>query len=189
MRIKYLSICTLIIIIALICANCTYLKNRGNDACDILDIGITVTDKWQPDFALYVDLFSVLSVGVSSIDGKFLGWSNRQIGWLDYTDKSWALLVWGSEKEGAGEFNPHDPHQVRADQSDLTERPKFNTGIVRIIAEDNAPPPFKFFECDKVVHIGWIGIQAPCRPLEIVDFILGWTTLDIMGDDNINKGK
>jgi hypothetical protein len=37
--------------------------------------------------------------------------------------------------------------------------------------------------CRKNLHLGWIGVYNVCRPVDLVDFILGWGGLDIVGDD------
>jgi hypothetical protein len=29
----------------------------------------------------------------------------------------------------------------------------------------------------------WLGLHLGFNPLELIDFILGWTTIDIFGDD------
>ncbi|MCX7765170.1 MAG: hypothetical protein N2246_00465 [Candidatus Sumerlaeia bacterium] len=162
---------------------CTYLNQRGKDALDIFDVGISVTDKWSPDFAVYANPFQIAPLGYSRINGRFLGIANRQAGWLKHEQRCWASILWGSEQKGSGRFNPFDPHQARKDQVELTERPQFNVGILRMLLKDNLPPTLQFFECDKWVHLGWIGIRANCRPLDLIDFILGWTTLDLAGDD------
>lgn len=177
----------LLLVISLTITGCAYLRARGNDALDIIDIGITVNDKWSPDFGIYADFFSITPIGFCRIDGKELGIGNRQIGWLDYIDKSWGVLLWGSELKGAGKFNPTDPHQARKDQRNLETRPRFNTGIVRMSMEDNLPPLLCFFECDRGVHLGWIGLHFTLRPVDLIDFVLGWTTLDILGDDHLTQ--
>jgi hypothetical protein len=164
-------------------SGCSYMKNRGNDLSDVFDVGITVTPKIKPEFALYVDFFTILPIGYSSLDNKLLGLENRKSGYLDYTKRSWGLILWGSEKQGSEPFNPLDPHQARDDQRDLTERPKFDTGIVSRVTGDDPPPSSQIYQCDKLAHIGWVGILLNCRILELMDFVAGWTTLDFMDDD------
>ncbi len=180
------SITIIFVVLALgVSTGCAYLNARGRDALDIMDIGITVTDKWSPDFSLYADFFQITPIGYTSIDGKVLGIGNRQIGLLNYENNSWGILLGGSDRKGSGAFNPEDPRQVRADQRDASERPRFNTGVVRMIAEGNAPPTPTFFECDRGIHLGWIGFHFSLRPLDLLDFILGWSTLDILEDDDV----
>ncbi|NQU42613.1 hypothetical protein HQ520_04965 [bacterium] len=173
-------------------SGCSYLSDRGRDALDIFDLGITITPEAKPDFAIYFDFFNMLPVGYGNVDGKMIGWGNRQMIFLDdtpldYTLHSWGALVWGSEKYGTGSFIPADPRQVRDDQRDLLERPRYNAGVARVISEEeNRPPWTHYFECQRALHLGWIGIVFNLRPLDVVDFVVGWTTVDFMGDDHLN---
>ncbi|MCD6385073.1 hypothetical protein J7M23_04775 [Candidatus Sumerlaeota bacterium] len=182
---RVIKLFSILLITSLTITGCTYLRARGNDALDIIDVGITITDKWSPDFGIYADFFSLTPTGFTHIDGKMIGIGTRQAGLLDYKDDSWGVLVWGSERRGSGKFNPLDPHQARRDQQNAETRPRFNNGVIRMILKNNASPLPRFFECDHGIHLGWIGVYKICRPLDLIDFILGWTTLDILGDDHI----
>lgn len=171
-------------------AGCTYLANRGRDAIDIVDIGLTVSKK--PGFALYVDFFNITPVAVSHVDGTYLGIGNRQFGALDHKDRAWGALLWGSEQVNTGEFDPDNPHlispgkvrQMREAGEPLPEQaPRYNVGLVRMVAQDNSPPGPTFLSCRRTIHLGWIGIHNIMRPIDLLDFILGWTTIDIVGDD------
>jgi hypothetical protein len=159
------------------------MGDRGRDALDMVDLGITINTHARPDFAVYGDIFSLIQLGYAHVDGKAIGIGNRQIGVLDHEFKNWGALVWGSEQKGSGAFDPTDPHQARPDQHELTERPRFDVGLLRLGESDNPPPAVQFLEVDRGFHLGWIGIFATVRPLDIIDFVLGWTTIDIIGDD------
>ena len=175
----------MIAVIAIFSSGCTYMSQRGNDAKDIFDIGFTVTPHLKPDFAIYLDFFGRTPIGGAYMeDARLLGVGARKTGWLKVENKSWGAIAWGSEYAGVGEFNPENPYQAREDQKNLTERPRWNTGFVRMAIQGDTPHPIQFAACDKGVHLGWIGFMANCRPLELIDFLLGWTTLDILDDDN-----
>lgn len=167
-------------------SGCAYMQKRGHDAMDIIDIGLTVNDGLTPRFGLYLDFFNSLPIGYSTVDGKLLGMGNRQLGLLDYKHRSWGLLTVGQEQKGAGPFNPTDPHQARPDQMDVTERPEFDVGLAGRDG-DEPPPHLQYFECDRVLHLGWIGIQATIRPFDLFDFLLGWANVDILHDDDVKK--
>jgi len=184
---KALSFLILAAALACLFSGCAYMKDRGNDLIDIMDLGITVNDKIEPQFGLYIDFFNILPLGYSHIEAKTIGFGNRQGGWLYYADDSWGVIFWGREMKALGEFNPKDPHRTRKDQREATEWPYYNVGLARMISEDDSPPTAQFIECQRVLHLGWIGIFAHLRPIDVVDFILGWTTLDIVGDDNITE--
>lgn len=183
---------TIILMLSLVGSSltgCGYFRSRGNDALDMVDLGITVTTHVKPDFALYIDFFNVTPIGYSSVNGKLLGMCNRQGGWLDYNSKDWGVLPYGQEKHGTEWLNTQDPYQVRPDQKDITERPKYDVGFVGTFTGDNPPPKMQFIECNRMFHLGWIGIVLNLRPAEMLDFILGWTTLDIVSDDGLERTK
>ena len=161
-----------------------YLRNRANDAMDLADIGITITPALQPQFAAFFDFYNFTPLGYADVKGKLLGVGNRQIGWLDYEFQAWGLLVWGQRKYGAGKFNPADPHQARSNQKNITERQKYDVGFLGSFAGKNPPPELWFMDCGpRILHLGWIGIVETSRWPDVVDFLLGWTTLDLLRDD------
>jgi hypothetical protein len=172
------------LVLVAVLAGCSYLKKRGNDASDVFDLGFTISKK--PQFGLYLDWFNITPFGFSQIDGWLLGWGMRHAGTPGYQEHAWGVLLWGSEKCGIGPFNPKDPHQASSSYAgSKDERPRYDAGIIRLIAGENPPPLTHYIECNKGFHLGFIGVYNTCRPIEILDFVLGWTTLDIMGDDNI----
>jgi hypothetical protein len=178
------------LVAAVLSTSCTYMHNRGKDAMQMFDIGITVSPFSRPGLAVYGGVPGSIAVGGAYVpDAKLFGIGNNQAGWLDYEHRSYGLAVWGSSRQGAGTFDANDVYQARDDQRDLTERPRFNTGPVRSIVQDNAVPLPAWIECDKFVHVGYVGIVFNCRFLQILDFLAGWTTLDIMGDDNVKTGS
>ena len=169
--------------ILVLTSGCTYMQKRGHDAMDIIDIGIALPKGPKPQFGLYFDFFNILPLGYSHVEAKQIGMANRQAGYMDLEHTSWGVIGWGKEKKGSGEFDAFDAHQVRADLAGIEARPAYNVGIPRMSVEGDAPPPQQFFECDRIIYLGYIGIHATIRPFDILDFVLGWTTLDIMGDD------
>lgn len=190
-RIRQIALVTL----AAMAAGCgtTYMRNRGNDAKDIIELGVTTSDLDDPGFALYMDGWNVIPLGVSKVDGKYNGLGSRQFGHLDFHDDSWGALAWGSVETQIGEFDVNDPHQVWIEDMDKlraageplpTQMPRYNQGFVRLPMEDNAPPYPSFCPCGrKHIHLGYIGVFFGIHFCEALDFVLGWTTLDIMRDD------
>ena len=168
---------------------CAYMSDRGHDALDMIDIGVIVNNDSKPQLGLYIDNFSITPLGYADIKGTAYGTGSSQIGKLDFATKHWGALLWGSERETLGEFNPHDPRVARPDQADLTEPARYDAGIVSIVKGNDPPPKLQYVECNKLIYLGWIGLYAHCRPLDMLDFILGWTTIDIMGDDNRSVPK
>lgn len=168
-------------------SGCAYFKNRGNDAMDFLDVGVTVSDSWKPSFRCYFDMFVVTPIGFAATDCNFYGLSHRRFGKMDIRDHSWGVLLLGKERRGIGEFDASNPYHARQDQSDLTDWPTYKVGVVGLIAKPDPPPWRQFFEGKRGLHLGWVGIDLTCRINEMVDFLLGWTSLDIMSDDEYDR--
>ena len=159
---------------------------------EVIEIGITVSPHWQPDFALHANFFNLTPMGFSHIDGKYIGWGYRQAGVFDYKDHSWGLLLVGREDLQFGRFDANDPHQASASQiarlkaagQPLPQRMAiYDVGVVGMVKAGKTPPWPTFMACRKNIHLGWIGAFNICRPVDLVDFILGWSTIDIVGDD------
>ena len=161
-----------------------YMRNRLNDALDIVDLGITVTPQKEPQFALFFNFYNFLPFGYADVKGKILGLGNRHLGYSDFEMQAWGVLAWGQMKYGTGKFNPADPHQARINQYGLTERQKYDVGFIGSFAGKNPPPALWFVDCGpRIIHLGWIGLTETTRYADLFDFILGWTTLDILRDD------
>jgi hypothetical protein len=181
----------LLIAVAWAGSGCAYLKDRGRDAMDIVDLGITVNTQWKPQFRIYANPF-VLPVGYGQLDNaKLIGWGNRDFGINDIEVEERGLLLAGREMYGVGPFDPRDFRQVSpvyaADDPEApAERPAYKNGLLPLILDKEPRNWAKYVECDKGIHLGWIGVHFPCRPLDLIDFVLGWTTLDILHDDNLD---
>ena len=154
---------------------CAYLKNRGNDALDILDVGITFSE--EPHVGVYAGFESLLSVGYADVEGKIFGIGNRQAGWMDMKYKAAGALLEGHEEWGYGDY-----------KNDPARRQKQGAGLGLLYDEVPRTVP-KFLNCPKFVHLLFIGVDVNCKIGEVLDFVLGWTTLDIGCDDVYGRGK
>jgi len=192
-----------------------YWGNRANDAMDMCNLGITFSP--QVEFGLYMDFFNITPIGGSCIDGYYFGLADRQFGKLTLHDQTWGILFWGQIERQIGKLNPNDPHQAwhadmlekrqiqdktevekkgkgqATDPAKLLEEnmnwksPRYNTGLIQMINHGNPPPPTSFIRCRRWVHLAWIGVSSQNSPLDILDFVLGFTTLDIIGDDIVGR--
>ena len=150
---------------------CAYMKNRGDDALDIFDIGVTFTK--EPRFAVYGGFQSLVGVGYSNIDGKMIGVGDRHAGWLDMRYHAAGSVLEGYEQYAFdAEYDP-------ADEDSPTKR-----GVGLGLIYGGYPDTFiGALNCPKFVHLGFIGVNLNCKIGQVLDFILGWTTLDIGQDD------
>jgi hypothetical protein len=167
-----------LLVAVVLCSNtgCTYLINRGNDAADIFDVGITVSK--EPQFGLYAGVLNLLTIGYSNFDGTLYGLGNRNFGAVTAREKAGGLLVRGHEQFGYEDFEVVDP------ESPLPWR----VGFIGLI-EGPRPPAGQIVNCPKILHLGWIGVSLNCKFGQLLDFVLGWTTIDIMGDDKTTNSS
>ena len=165
-----------------------YLKDRGNDLADVFDIGITVSEK--PQFRLDFQPF-LFTLGYSDVEGQLIGVGSRCWGVNDFESKGWGAVLTGEGVYGTGPFNSSDPRQywpVNDPENAPEERPVYGMGLIPAAQGDEVLWT-KYVECNKGIHLGWVGIHVPCRPLDLVDFVLGFTTLDIMQDDTVSVSE
>lgn len=155
---------------------CTYLTYRGQDAMEIMDLGLTVSQK--PGFALYYDFIPIIPIGVGYVDGYFLGLGGGKAGAMKHYEKSYGAILWGQEEVGFGVYDTAVPESVRFQR----------TGAIGL-SQGPVPGPDYMISCPHYLHLGWIGVVASPRYLQIIDFILGFSTLDICHDDGTERGS
>lgn len=89
------------------------------------------------------------------------------------------LLLWGREQFAyRDQFDPEDPETPES----------WRTGVIGLAMGPRPKKPNVMY-CPKVLHLGWVGIALNCHLPELADFVLGWTTLDIMGDDGVDEAE
>lgn len=166
-----------------------YLKNRGNDLADVFDIGVTVNGG-KPQFRLDFEPF-LFTVGYSDLHGKLIGLGGRQFGINDFESKGWGAVLAGEGVYGTGPFDPRDPRQYKFPndpENAPTNRPSYDMGLIPLVSSSNTNTIWtKYAECNKGIHLGWIGVHVPCRPADLVDFVLGFAKIDIMHDDTAGE--
>jgi len=155
-------------------AGCAYMGNRGNDALDIFDVGVTTSPK--AGFSLYAGFLNLAALGYSEVDGTLYGLAGRHAGAIPMRQNAGGLVVWGYEQLGYEDFDAADP----------ASPPSWGVGPIGWITGP-CPPPSQVLNCPKLLHLGRVGITLNCHFGELADFILGWTTLDIIGDDTAGK--
>ncbi|MGD2175927.1 MAG: hypothetical protein PVJ27_11035 [Candidatus Brocadiaceae bacterium] len=168
------------VIIALVTAwsvsGCTYLRHRGEDALDIIDLGVTFSRDW--DFALYYDFVPVFPVGYGKVEGRFAGLGAGRLGRTAHREESLGLILWGREELRYG--LPPD---------DRLEPSRFQRSGLAGLVHGPVPGPDYVASCPHYVHLGRVGLVATPRYYQALDFLLGWTTLDIGFDDGLQRGQ
>lgn len=154
-----------------------YFQYRGEDFLEMVDVGFTFTS--EPCIGLYWNSLDLLVAGYSNVDGYFVGWGGGQIGVTRHYNHCYGLIV-SHEEVGWGDFDENDPDT-------LYERYGGLAGLASCFGEstpDYTPACVHFFP-----HLGYIGLVWNARWTQVLDFILGWTTIDIAGDDGYRFGK
>jgi len=157
---------------------CTYLKHRGEDFAEIADLGFTFTN--TPQIGLYANGVSIVAGGYSKIDGWFAGWGGGKFGVQPHYNECWGVGLVGHETMGWGDFDKNDPSTMYQQYQGLF-------GALGMPQETNpsyVPACVHFFP-----HLGYAGLVWNLRYYEMIDFIVGWTTLDIAMDDGYRFGR
>ncbi|MHC4592967.1 MAG: hypothetical protein ACYS8L_09785 [Planctomycetota bacterium] len=159
-------------------SGCTYLVHRAEDATDMVDLGLTFSAR--PGFALYMSNESILGTGYSNVDGYLLGMGGGLVGLVRHAEKCWGLVLYGHERQAWGEFDLDDPSTFSQQYVGLA-------GLIHKRFSGSRPDYMP--SCIHSLHLGWFGLVANLRYTQILDFILGWTTLDIANDDGKRLGE
>jgi len=106
-RRSVLLVTGIIALSGILCSGCSYMRKRGNDALDMFDIGVTVSQ--TPGFSLYSSCFEIFTVGYSNVDGRFHGLCRRRVGSFPLRHNATGVLVWGYEQLGYDEVDFADP--------------------------------------------------------------------------------
>jgi len=147
-------------------SGCGYLQARGNDALDILDVGITVSK--NPHVAIYTGFNSILTAGYSDMDGHLLGLGHQRFGALHMRYKAAGALLEGYEQVGYEDYTENDSNSPRTRGLGLG-----------LLYRDRPNSVSQALQCQKFVHLGWIGVNLNCKVGAILKFVVGLTTIDI----------
>ncbi len=147
-----------------------YLKARGRDAAQMVDIGLTKSQK--PCTAFFLCGISIVGFGKANLEGTFSGIGGNQVGTTRCYYRSIGYGPWTYEEIGWGDFDVARPQTLYAQYGAIG-------GWFHHFARKPGYAP----ACNHYIHFGRRGVVFNLRYVEILDFLLGWTTLDICGDD------
>jgi len=147
---------------------CTYLQNRGRDAAQMFDLGLTFSAK--PQFGLYMNCPVIAPIGYGRVDGYYAGVGGGKVGVMEHKQRNAGLLVWGYEKnswqdtaKGGGKAQEDQP-----------------VGLLAIARGERGEQPYRT-SCKHYFHLGWVGVTFNICWVAIADFPLGWVGLHIPG--------
>ncbi len=160
------------------CAVGKYLQYRGEDALEMVDLGLTITT--TPQWAFYWNSLDLLVFGASELDGYVVGIGGGKVGVVRHYNKCYGLIV-SSETHGWGDFD-------KDDESTMISRTGGLLGLAGV-ATGTSHPAYTPACVHYFPHIGYVGVVWTARWFEMVDFAVGFTTIDLAGDDGYKIGK
>jgi len=171
-RSRPLSLGLLLIPAAVLLAmpGCTYLHNRGRDAAEMFDLGLTFSK--TPQFGLYMNCPVIVPIGYGKVDGYYAGVGGGRVGVMEHHQRNAGALLWGYEKND----------WAAPDGTGATASEDQPVGLLALARGERGKRPYKV-ACKHYFHLGWVGVTANISWLEIPDFFLGWFLIDLSGDD------
>lgn len=158
---------------------CSYVQNRWSDVGDVIDLGVTFSE--EPQIALFYDFIPVIPIGYGRVDGYYagLGGGRARLG-SGHFERSYGLILWGQEEltfeKTLAEVEALPEHE----RNKLLDFQR--TGLIGMV-QGPFPGPNYLISCPHYIHIGWIGVVGTPRYLQMLDLVVGFTTLDIGFDD------
>lgn len=158
---------------------CSYWQNRARDCGEMVDVGFSFSKKAQ--LALFYDFIPIVPIGYGRVDGEFVGLGGGRLCWFSpHFERSYGLILWGQEEVTFHKSLDELERMSREERDDVLNYQR--SGLVGMI-DGPFPGPDYLISCPHYIHLGWIGVVASPRYLEMLDFVLGFTTLDIGWDD------
>jgi len=165
-----MALVVVLVAVAAVGQGCGYLADRGADAAQMFDFGLTFSKK--PQFSAYMNCPVIAPIGYGKVDGYFVGVGGGKVGAMKHHQESSGLLVWGREEVSWESFDTKEADTLSVQ----------GVGVLGL-AEGQEGEKAYTPACIHYLHLGFVGIAANVRWLEIPDFFLGFFLLDPMGDD------
>lgn len=176
---------TALILVALLISaqGCSYLHKRANDAKDMVDLGFSFSKK--PQLAVYLDWIPIHPLGYGEVEGRFVGLGGGEFaGWTPLYERSYGALLWGEEDLNFGTPKAELDAMSESDRQKATNFQR--SGLIGLV-QGPVPGPKYMTAYPHYLHLGWFGVMLDPRFIEMFDFIVGWTTLDVCHDDDRGK--
>ncbi len=154
-----------------------YAQYRVDDMMEMVDLGFTYTE--EPSIGLYWNSLDLLVFGFAELDGYFVGLGGNQVGVTRCYVDCRGFIV-SEEKIGWGDFDKDDESTLYVRRGGLAGMASLSSGG----SPDYTPACVHF-----VPHIGYLGFVWNARWTQILDFFVGFTTLDLAGDDGTQFGS
>ncbi|HUT34885.1 MAG TPA: hypothetical protein VNE39_15455 [Planctomycetota bacterium] len=154
-----IAVCALLVAGA---SGCTYLRNRGADASQMMDLGLTFSKK--PQFGLYANCPMVTPLGYSKVDGYFVGMGGGKLGAGEHHQNNSGLLFWGHEENSWKGFNDKDKATTESHR----------VGVIGIAQSAKEGKTKYRPACVHYLHLGYVGVMWNLNYFKMADFFCGW---------------
>lgn len=152
-----------VIACCILSTGCVYLGHRAQDFSDIVTLAAETKN-------ISCGVRLIFPMGISVAKGKGVGLREGYIGKYEYKESVFVIPPAGGIFEL--DFTPENDHRKKG-----------------YLIRSRDPDDDFWSQClSAQVNVGlYYGVRAGLNFNEAVDFLLGWTTLDIMGDDRPAK--
>ena len=158
----------------------TYAKYRAQDALEMVDVGFSITT--TPQWGFYWNSLDVLTFGYAKLDGWFAGWGGNQIGVTRMRAHCWGL-GYAYEEIGWGDYDLKNKKTLYITNGGLPGYFMFAVPGIPQKIPAYSPACVHFFP-----HIAYVGLVWNARWWEMVDFLVGFSGIDLSGDDGNKIG-
>ncbi len=166
----------LAIALCLAATGCGYVKDRGQDAVDLFDLGFTVTKR--PQFGMYANCPFLAPAGYGKVDGQYVGIGDGKVGVMEHHQDNIGLVVYGRENTTWGQDQEeHD----RSEVNEVAPAGFVTDAVDKDIDYDPA--------CVHYLHLGFVGVAGNIHYAEFPDFFAGWLGFDPRHDDGQPRGR
>lgn len=153
-----------------------YFADRLNDTIDMIPLNVAA----GPGFYIGARATAFAGVGIGYDEAHRAGWHHRTSDAKEASDlrgfKSWheremgLVVLWSRTDDpsgGAGNVGFVVPVQDR--EFPFKFRPHLDAGSA--------------LDAEVTIHLGIVGFRIGASPIQAIDWLLGWTTLDVLNDD------
>lgn len=153
-----------------------YFSDRLNDTIDMIPFNVAA----GPGFYIGARATAFAGVGIGYDETHRAGWHHRTSDAKDPADlkgfKSWhekevgVVALWTRTSDpdgGAGNVGFVVP--TRCEEFPWKFRPHLEAGSA--------------LDAEVTIHLGIVGFRIGASPIQAIDWLLGWTTLDVLNDD------
>ena len=157
-----------------------YFSDRLEDTVDMVPFSVAT----GPGFYVGARATAIAGTGIGWAKTHRAGWRRRKA-WADHPAELVTFRDWREREKGV---------LLAWDRSSDPEPGAGNLGVVVPAIDEDDDFGYRPYvdlasalDAELEAHLFYVGLRIGASPVQIVDWLLGWTTLDILGDDRENR--